>query len=143
MFSATKPGGWIEDLEMSIQFKSDDGTVGDDHFMTHWSKTFIDASEMIGKSFNVIERQKELITQVGFIDVHEKKYKLPVGEWSSDPKLKELGQWDLLFCLQGLEGWALFLLTEVLKVSISIPLSPRLLESCILAPWHSTSAKNS
>jgi hypothetical protein len=75
---------------------------------------------MIEKSFDVIERQKELITQAGFIDVHEKKYKLPVGEWSSDPKLKELGQWNLLFCLQGLEGWALFLLTDVLKVSISI-----------------------
>jgi hypothetical protein len=38
MFRATKPGVWIEDLEMSIQFKSDDGTVGDDHFMTHWSR---------------------------------------------------------------------------------------------------------
>lgn len=90
--------------------------------MTHWSKTFIDASEMIGKSFNVIEQQKERITRAGFIDVHEKKYKLPVGGWSSDPKLKELGQWNFLFCLQGLEGWALFLLTEVMKVSISIPL---------------------
>jgi hypothetical protein len=122
MFRATKPGGWIEDLEMSIQFKSDDGTVGDDHFMKQWSKTFIEASEMIGKSFNVIEQQKERITLAGFIDVHEKRYKLPVGEWSSDPKLKELGRWNLLFCLQGIEGWAVFLLTEVMKVSISISL---------------------
>lgn len=113
----TKPGGWIEDLEFTIEFKSDDGTVTDDHVMARWSKIFLEAGERMGKTFRVGERARELITSAGFVNVTEKKYKLPVGDWSSDPKMKTLGQWNLLYCVQGLEGFALFLLSKIMKVS--------------------------
>ena len=58
-----------------------------------------------------------MITNAGFIDVEEKKFKVPVGTWPKDPKLKELGQWNLLFCLEGLESWSLYLLSMGLKVT--------------------------
>jgi hypothetical protein len=114
----TKPGGWIEQMEISIMFKSEDGTVTPDHFMAKWSQTLIDAGEMVGKTIQIYNYSREYIQQAGFVDITEKKYKLPVGGWSSDPKMRELGRWSLLFCLQGLENWSLFLLSKVLNVSI-------------------------
>jgi hypothetical protein len=104
----TKPGGWIEDLEFSIEFKSDDGTITDNHVMARWSKIVLEAAERMGKNFRAGERAREHITNAGFVNVTEKRYKLPIGDWSSDPKMKSLGQRNLLYCIQGLEGFALF-----------------------------------
>lgn len=55
-----------------------------------------------------------LIQEAGFVDVVEKKFKWPVGPWSSDPKLKELGRWNLLNWEEGMEGWAMALYTRQL-----------------------------
>jgi hypothetical protein len=98
-------------------FTSDDGTVKKDHFMAKWSQNLLDAAEKIGKSFEIFNHTKDYITQAGFVDVVEKKYKMPVGEWSSDPKLKVLGRWNRLWCHAGLESWSIYLLSTVLGVS--------------------------
>lgn len=44
----------------------------------------------------------------------EEKFKVPVGGWMEDPKWKEIGQWNALYLLEGLEGMALFILKNVL-----------------------------
>ncbi|CAN9473401.1 unnamed protein product [Alternaria alternata] len=88
-------------------FKSEDGTVSEDHFMAQWSKTLLYAAEKIGKTFAIYDFNREMITQAGFVDVVEKKFKVPVGTWPRDTKMKELGQWNLLFCLEGLESWTM------------------------------------
>jgi hypothetical protein len=53
----------------------------------------------------------------GFVDVVQKKYKVPVGAWPSDPQLKEIGRYSLLYCDLGCEGWALWILSKILGVS--------------------------
>ena len=116
------PGGYICELEMTIQFKADDGTVPDDHIMNVWSKTFLEAGEKWGKTFRIAERCKQHIIDAGFEDVNETWYKLPVGGYSSDKKMKEVGRFNFLHCYQGAEGWALFLCTHVLGVSAVSPL---------------------
>ncbi|KAH8648895.1 methyltransferase family protein [Tricladium varicosporioides] len=117
IYKCTKPGGYIEHLEISIMFKSEDGSVTEDHFMAQWSKTLLHAAEQLGKTFAIYDFNYEMITKAGFVDVVEKKFKVPVGTWPSDPKMKELGQWNMLFCLEGLESWSLYLLSTVLKWS--------------------------
>ncbi|OCK73237.1 methyltransferase family protein [Lepidopterella palustris CBS 459.81] len=113
-FKALKPGGWIEDLEFSIQFKSDDGSIGSDHVMAKWSRIFLEAGEKMGKTFRIADRAKEYITAEGFINVVEKKYKIPIGNWSTEPKFKTIGSFNLLYCVQGLEGFALFILSKIM-----------------------------
>ncbi|KAB2568836.1 putative methyltransferase tdiE [Lasiodiplodia theobromae] len=113
-FEHTKPGGWINQLEMSIIPKSDDGSLTQDHLLSEWARLFIDAAEKFGKSFVVINDMKQRIMDAGFEDVTEVRYKVPLGMWPSNPALKEIGKWDLLYCYQGCEGWALFLLTNVM-----------------------------
>ena len=113
-----RPGGWIDQLEMSIQFSSDDGTVTDDHVLATWSKTFIEAGEKFGKTFRIADLAKGYMQEAGFDNVTERRFKLPVGPWSRDPKLKKLGRWNLVHCEQGIEGWAMALLTRVMGVSL-------------------------
>ena len=78
------PGSWIQHLEMDIRFTSDDGTVGPDHIMAEWSRTFIDAGERIGKTFKIANNSARLLQEAGFKDVHETWFKVPVGGWTKD-----------------------------------------------------------
>lgn len=70
----------------------------------------------MGKTFRILDLQKQYIIDAGFENVVEQRYKMPVGPWSSDPKLKEIGRWHLLECFQGIEGWSMALLTRVMGV---------------------------
>lgn len=47
----------------------------------------------------------------------EHVYKWPIGPWSSDPKLKQLGQWNQRNWEDGCEDWILALYTRTLGVS--------------------------
>lgn len=81
------------------------------------AKLAIECGERFGKTFLVQERMKGLITQAGFVDVVELKYKWPIGAWSTDQKLKDLGKWNMHHWNEGLEGWNIALLTRVMGVS--------------------------
>ena len=55
--------------------------------------------------------------EAGFVNVVEKKFKFPIGTWPKDPRMKELGTWFRAYFEDGMEGYAMALLTRVLKVS--------------------------
>lgn len=52
--------------------------------------------------------------------------KVPVGTWPKDETLKLWGSWNRQFVLQGLEGFALRGMTEILGVSTIISHRPTL-----------------
>ena len=83
-YQRMKPGGWIQHLDMSIMFTSDDGSVASDHIMQRWSQTFIDCGESIGKTFIVNERSARWMREAGFEAVEEQWFKVPVGSWPKD-----------------------------------------------------------
>ncbi|KAK2800848.1 hypothetical protein FQN50_007989 [Emmonsiellopsis sp. PD_5] len=117
VYKHLKPGAYIDQFEFSIQFKSDDGTVTKDHVLSRWSSIFYEAADKFGKTFRTCEEAKGNLEKAGFVDVTEQRYKIPLGGWSSDPRLKELGKWNYVHCDQGIEGWAMALLTRVMKWS--------------------------
>ena len=57
------------------------------------------------------------LLRLGFVDVVEKKFIWPIGPWSSDTKLKEIGRWNQRNWEEGLEGWVMALFTRMLGVS--------------------------
>lgn len=103
---------------MDIQFTSNDGSVGPGHTMYDWSQLFIDAGEKMGRTFKISKQSKSLIKEAGFVDVVEKRYKIPVGPWMKDTRWKEIGMWNLTYLTTGLEGMALYILKNVLGVSL-------------------------
>lgn len=64
-------------------------------------------------------QMKNLITAAGFVDVVEYKFKWPLGPWSNDPRLKDIGRWNMHSWEIGLEGWTMALLTRCKGVSAS------------------------
>jgi hypothetical protein len=78
---------------------------------------FREAGEITGQVFDVLGTMREDIEGAGFINIHERFYKDPIGSWPADPKLREVGKWTLLGLDLGLEGYALATLTRVLGVS--------------------------
>ncbi|RDW84849.1 hypothetical protein BP6252_02439 [Coleophoma cylindrospora] len=108
-----KPGGYIEQMEISIQFKSDDGTVTAESPLHRWSTLFTEAGEITGQSFRVCETMRAAIEASGFVNVVETIYKTPIGGWPQDSRLREIGRWSLLGFDTGIEGYAIALLTRV------------------------------
>ncbi|PNH60889.1 hypothetical protein VD0002_g6812 [Verticillium dahliae] len=96
-FKALKPGGYLENFEFTISLCSDAPSVRDDpkHVFKQWG-------------------QKRYMEQAGFENIVVKDYRLPCGGWSSDPRLKEVGIYNLAFLEESLEGFALFLLKEIM-----------------------------
>jgi len=104
---ALRPGGWIEQLEMSTHTKSDDGTVTPDMPFTRWAELFVKLGDMTGKTFGACEIAREGIEKAGFANVTEEKYKIPIGPWAKDERLKEWGRWNRVYLVEALEGFAL------------------------------------
>jgi hypothetical protein len=118
-YDALQPGGWIEQAEMSVVPLSDDGSVTEGHIFHLWGKLSLEAGERFGKSLTIHKDAKGLIENAGFEQVTEKVFKLPIGGWSNDPKLKTLGRWNQLHWECGIEAWCIALLTRVMGVRIA------------------------
>jgi hypothetical protein len=117
-YNALQPGGWIENAEHSIWPVSDDDSIGPDHIFTKYGSTMTELTMKMGKESDVWKKNKERMIKAGFVDVVEKRYKWPMRGWSSDPKMKELGRWNQLRVNQGIEGFAMRILTNVGGVSL-------------------------
>ncbi len=58
-----------------------------------------------------------MITDAGFEDVVEVKYKWPLGEWPVDQRLKDIGRWNAQHWLEGMDAWSMRVLTQYMGVS--------------------------
>jgi len=113
-FKATKPGGWIESIEAKVPYQSDDNTLPADSKLIQWSLTGMEASEKIGKSFDIATKTKGWIQDAGFVNVKETILPVPVGVWPRDKRMKEIGQANLINMLEGLEGFSMAVYTRIL-----------------------------
>ena len=86
--------------------------------MNQWSQTLLESGERIGQTLRTADLCGQYIREAGFEDVEEKWFKVPVGPWAKDPKLKEIGKWNCHYCMEGCEGWALYALVKVMGWSV-------------------------
>lgn len=110
-----KPGGYVEQVEQSVVPKSDDGST-DGTIFEEWGKVSLEAGDAFGKSLRVVDESAQHMREAGFVDVTERRFRVPIGTWAKDPHLKELGRYNRLQWSEGIEGWAMMLLTSILKV---------------------------
>lgn len=86
-----KSGGWLEQLEWSVHLRNPDGTL----FSQQWSQHAVSYGARTGRTWEIAENMAGLMQEAGFVDVAEKRFKWPVGSWSSDVRLQEIGKWNL------------------------------------------------
>lgn len=97
--------------------KCDDGSIPPGSMWETQGELAIECGELFGKTMLIQTQMKDLITAAGFVDVVEYKFKWPLGPWSNDPRLKDIGRWNLHLWDIGLEGWTMALLTRYTGVS--------------------------
>ena len=111
------PGGYIEHSEPVPQLTSDDGSIDSEDILHRCYELAIEVSQKFGKNMMVAPLIKNMIREAGFVNIVEKQYKWPVGEWPVDRKLKDIGRWNMKHWFEGLDAWTLRLLTQHCGVS--------------------------
>ncbi|KAJ5350321.1 hypothetical protein N7541_008048 [Penicillium brevicompactum] len=90
----------------------DDGTLPKESVLSSWGPTIFGCGEAAGRECDTIDTMAETIRKVGFVNVHEKSYKWPIGAWPRDRKYKEAGTVNFQHWMDGIEGWCMWLLTK-------------------------------
>lgn len=116
-----KPGGWLEHTDFDARIRCDDGSVPEGSIYEAWNSFYVEAGGKIRKTFSVTENGQNAgwMRDAGFTgELHIKDFKLPLGTWAAEKKWKEIGAFNLLGCDYGLDGYPLYLGTEVLGWSL-------------------------
>ncbi|RKK23540.1 hypothetical protein BFJ68_g17274 [Fusarium oxysporum] len=115
-YRCCKPGGYVESGEFDPRYYCDDGTADGVDVIETWNSVFEMGAQKLGYSFTVIEDnlQETGISNAGFQDINVVAYKAPVGAWAKDQKLAEIGRFTQLTLENDMEGYTLFLWTNVL-----------------------------
>ena len=113
-----KPGGYLECQELDVCAASDDESLSDDSAIRKWCANQEEAAQKMGRSLRASgDTFKKQMEAAGFVNVEVREFKLPIGPWPKDPKLKEVGLFQLAAMLEGIDGLTLALWTRVLGFS--------------------------
>ncbi|CRG82966.1 hypothetical protein PISL3812_00313 [Talaromyces islandicus] len=110
-----RPGGWLEVQEYETIALSDDGTFDQAVNFRLWQENINEASRMFGKGFMDCWYHKERMEKAGFVNVTDDAYKVPMGPWPKDKRMKELGRFQLFQMLEAVEPFSLAVFTRLLK----------------------------
>lgn len=108
-----KPGGWFEQTEISVIPKSEDDSIKGTS-LESWGPIAWECGEKFGKSFKIAEESRDIMESAGFVNVQRKTFKWPIGPWAANKKMKEIGAYNRLGWDEGINGWAMFLMTKYL-----------------------------
>ncbi|KAF4339633.1 hypothetical protein FBEOM_6416 [Fusarium beomiforme] len=114
-YKCLKPGGWIESHEALSRMDSDDGSITEKSAMHQWGKFFVEGGKKIGRSFTIVEDgvQRSSMEKAGFVNLEQRDFKVPIGGWPEDPKMKEIGKFAQATLEQDIEGYVLFMANTV------------------------------
>lgn len=117
--SYLSPGtGWIECCEPDFYPQCDDNTIPENWPPTVWAQWQEVATQKLGRPLRIAPRLKQWMLDAGYVDVTETIFKIPMGSWPADKKLKRLGsafrdlfdetlQTASLYLFQKVLGWGL------------------------------------
>ncbi|KAF5007053.1 hypothetical protein FDECE_6598 [Fusarium decemcellulare] len=142
-YKCLKPGGYLESHEALSRMDCDDGSIHERSAMHQWGKFFVEGGKKIGRSFTIVEDgvQRKAMEEAGFVNLEERDFKVPIGGWPKDPKLKEIGKYAQATLEQDIEGYVLFMANTVEgwtkeEVEVYISLLRRELRSGRMHPYY-------
>ncbi|KAK4160884.1 methyltransferase domain-containing protein [Cladorrhinum sp. PSN259] len=112
-FDNLVPGGYLELQEFALPL-SDDGTLTPDTALYKSMDLLGQAAKIANHAFVDLNELKNILTEAGFKDIVEIKYKWPSNSWPKDPKHKEIGIWNNENITTGLPGFLMAALTRAL-----------------------------
>ena len=105
----------MEAQEISVDAKTDDDSFPENSFIRQWCDNQEAAAQNMGISLQLTgEEIKAHMETAGFQNVEIRAFKIPIGPWPADKKLKEVGLFQLAGMLEGMEALTLALWTRYL-----------------------------
>ncbi|GJC85656.1 putative methyltransferase tdiE [Colletotrichum liriopes] len=108
------PGGYLELNDVDGFPTSDDGTLTDDCNLMKAFRLCFEALAALGSPFEEFSRFEGIMSEIGFEDVHIRRFKWPTNSWPKDQRHKELGIWNHENLAPHLEGLLMAPLTRAL-----------------------------
>jgi SAM-dependent methyltransferase len=111
-YDALKPGGWIELQEIKFTVLCDDDTLPADYGYARYTDAVHAGFARFGVFTNKVAQNPELVREGGFQNVEERVWKLPIGAWPRDQKMKAVGIFCRQMLVDALQGLAMAALTR-------------------------------
>lgn len=99
--------------ELDPRFVSDDGSLKTSSNLAYFSTLICEASASYNRPVPHHHEYFAWFEKAGFVDVKQVFLKSPTNPWPKDKKLKEVGSYQMLGHIEGLEGVSLGLLYRV------------------------------
>lgn len=104
-FNSLRPGGWVENQEFGVDFQCDDGSLAPDSAIIQWTNLWNEGIAKFGLTGHCYPRRMmEQMESAGFVNVTLREYKMPIGPWPKDKRLRRAGSFNLLGMEEGLSG---------------------------------------
>ncbi|PNP50720.1 hypothetical protein FNYG_15935 [Fusarium nygamai] len=114
-FNALEPGGWLESQETDCIPLCDDDTFDRNGPVATWCNELIVAADQLQRPAILGSKLKEIYERVGFVDVHQRVFKMPINGWAKDSRLKQVGWMWADSLLDGLSGFSYQLLNKAFE----------------------------
>jgi len=113
-YNCLKPGGWFEMQEVIFQRRSDDNSIPKDSQFRLWEEEWHRGIEAIGYSLCDLATLTSQMKDAGFAKVEHIEYKLPIGAWPKDERLKAAGIFWKQYLMDGMSGMSSVLFQDKL-----------------------------
>lgn len=98
----------MQKLELTVPGNgSNDATLPPQSALAKCGPMSIAAAPKTGKEFDVPDKLAGLMETAVFRKIHEKLYKVPFGEWTKNPILREARKVNKQLFEEGVEGFAM------------------------------------
>jgi hypothetical protein len=109
----------VESQEFDYNRRSDDGTIPPNSRCSHWEREWTRGINTVGLSGVCNpERVISQMKQAGFINITRLDFKLPVGPWPRDARLRQAGLFALVMHLEGLHGLSAKVFLDLLDYTV-------------------------
>ncbi|KAE8445626.1 hypothetical protein EG329_013260 [Mollisiaceae sp. DMI_Dod_QoI] len=103
-YRSMKPGGWIELQDLLHKAHCDDGTMPETYLVQEWLGFVAAGLAALGPDLLAAEKNAQYLRDAGFVNVQERIFKVPIGLWPKNKKLKMVGLYGRMMIYDGLEG---------------------------------------
>ncbi|KAI9740853.1 MAG: hypothetical protein M1818_004458 [Claussenomyces sp. TS43310] len=104
-----KPGGWVEFQDMVHLAHCDDGSLDEERYchMLKWLALLDEGLQRFGVHLNGCCQHEQRMINAGFINVEQRIFKVPIGQWPKNRTLKLIGLYLRTVLIEGLQGISL------------------------------------
>ena len=122
-FDHLQPGGWLECQEIPAPVMCDDGTLPEDFGWLRWVRDFRAGGQVANRQVDLGPQLTGWMHEVGFVDIHEMTFKIPINGWPKEMRLKHIGMMWQRNLLEGLSGFSLGMFNQLGKTVEEIEVS--------------------